>query len=81
MKRSEILGSIVTWLEQTQYIDLPTAAGSDFEAAAKELLLKLEEEGMQPPAVKEPCETFVLHQGKYIKTEDSFMFTHKWDQE
>lgn len=47
----------------------------------EDIFKAIEELGMQPPAVKEPCETFALHQGKYIKTEDSFMFTHKWDQE
>lgn len=48
---------------------------------AEEMLTKLEQLGMQPPAVKEPCESFVLHNGQHIRVQDSFMFVHKWDQE
>jgi hypothetical protein len=45
------------------------------------VLCALEAAGMQPPAIQEPCETFVLHNGKYVKTEDSFVFTNKWEEE
>lgn len=48
---------------------------------AEEMLFKLEQLGMQPPAIKEPCETFVLYNGKYVKTEDSFVFTSRWEDE
>jgi hypothetical protein len=49
MKRSEIIAEIILWLEQTDYLNLPTAQGSDFSRAADELLTKLEKAGMQPP--------------------------------
>lgn len=73
MKRSEAIRIISDLFSE---LNIP-----NHEEEAIRALIKVEEMGMQPPAVKEPCETFVLHQGKYIKTEDSFMFTHKWDQE
>lgn len=77
MKRSEAQKAIVDTLRAMRM------AEPDYsdENIAKHILLTLETEGMQPPAIKEPCETFVLHNGQYIKTEDSFIFTHKWDAE
>lgn len=48
---------------------------------AEQILDALEKAGMQPPAIKEPCETFVLYNGKYVKTEDSFVFTSRWEDE
>lgn len=45
------------------------------------LNIAIEDLGLEPPAVKEPCESFVLHNGQYIKVADSFVFTHKWDEE
>lgn len=76
MKRSEVITHIANLLNKLSIHD-----GLDANSEAAHILAELESMGVQPPAVKEPCETFVLHQGKYIKTEDSFMFTHKWDQE
>lgn len=52
MKRSEALTEIIFWLEQTDHINLPTTAGSDFNKAAEELLSRLEELGMLPPKTK-----------------------------
>jgi hypothetical protein len=76
MKRSEILKLL------DKKLNSKCGYGTVFEDKdTEEVLSFLEELGMQPPAIKEPCETFVLHQGKYVKTEDSFVFTHKWDQE
>ena len=73
MKRSEIINELCYFLD-TEY-DL---AHPD---KARLIISKLEELGMQPPAVKEPCETFVVHNGRYIQTDNSFIFTHKWDEE
>lgn len=69
MKRSEAIKLI----EET--------LNSPYDHPAVTLLMKLEEAGMTAPAIKEPCETFILYNGQYIKTEDSFTFVHKWDEE
>lgn len=81
MKRSEPLYDLSALLQNTEHIDVPMSQHIQDEKLALEILSKLEELGMQPPSIKEPCETFVLYNGKYVKTEDSFMFTHKWDEE
>ena len=73
MKRSEMINLIQELLNANGMNGLSTGPN--------EVLTLIEEAGMQPPAIKEPCETFVLHNGQYIKTEDSFIFTHKWDAE
>jgi hypothetical protein len=75
MKRSEIKKEVFELLESIHSHPEGNATLSET------ILLHLEKLGMQPPAIKEPCETFVLHNGKYVKTEDSFIFTHKWDEE
>jgi len=75
MKRSE------AFIALEKMIDDARNTEETSRQIAIDLIGKLEELGMQPPAIKEPCETFVLHQGRYVKTEDSFMFTHKWDEE
>ena len=69
MKRSELIKEIEFILT------------SNYDYPAVTILQKLEELGVQAPAVKEPCESFVLHNGQYIKVADSFVFTHKWDEE
>lgn len=72
-------------MKRSEIIRIIRDAVSDFNAKDEldegYILSKLEEAGMQPPAIKEPCETFVLYNGQYVKTEDSFIFTHKWDEE
>ena len=73
MKRSEMINLIQELLNANGMNGLSTGPN--------EVLTLIGEAGMQPPAIKEPCETFVLHNGQYIKTEDSFIFTHKWDAE
>lgn len=75
MKRSQIIDTIITGFYGIE------EASDESKTRAEIILKRLEEAGMQPPAIKEPCETFVLHNGQYIKTEDSFIFTHKWDEE
>ena len=81
MKRSDAIHELIAELDKWGCLPKEESAPGDSGYVANNILCKLEELGMQPPAVKEPCETFVLHNGQYIKTEDSFMFTHKWDQE
>lgn len=75
MKRSEVKKEIFELLECVH--SHPEGNAS----LAESILLHLETLGMEPPSIKEPCETFVLHNGRYVKTEDSFIFTHKWDEE
>ena len=75
MKRSEIISVI----QDTLIDEGDLQPISDYLAQC--ILTKLEEAGIQPPAIKEPCETHVLYQGRYVKTDDSFIFTHKWDEE
>ena len=76
MKRSEVITHIANLLDKLSIHD-----GLDANSEAAHILAELESMGIQPPAVKEPCETFVLFQGQYHKTEDSFHFVHKWDEE
>lgn len=71
MKRSEMIDIIFSELHGLD--DQPEVSRRIMEA--------IEQAGMTPPAIKEPCESFVLHNGQYIKVEDSFVFTHKWDDE
>lgn len=73
MKRSEL----VTKLQE--HINQLAASGAGY--SANDIVLALESLGMQPPAIKEPCETFVLFNGQYVKTEDSFVFTSRWEDE
>jgi hypothetical protein len=80
MKRSEILTII-----QNAIVEHNKDIG-DFEGygaySHKLILTKLEEAGMVPPEVKEPCETLYLdHTGQVVKGEDSFVFVHKWEAE
>lgn len=65
-------------MKRSEIINLITDIVGD---KANEVLQKLEEAGMQPPAIKEPCESFVLANGQYLKVADSFVFTNKWDEE
>lgn len=86
MKRSEIIRELYLKLDNLGLgTDDSIIEESEFKQVtsthAEEILTYLETLGMCPPAIKEPCETFVLHQGRYVKTEDSFIFTHKWDEE
>jgi len=76
MKRSEMAKKLEDYL-------LENLRMRDFtdEDSGTYVLNFIEELGMQAPAIKEPCETFVLHNGKYVKVEDSFIFTNKWDAE
>lgn len=77
MKRSEMIVELEILLD-------PYMEGIEHDELTRRVnlvLTRLEQLGVQPPAIKEPCETFVLHNGQYIRTEDSFVFTHKWDDE
>ena len=73
MKRSEFITQLGDFLRVYEQ-------GSDYEDA-ESILNKILDLGMKPPEAKEPCETFVLHNGRYVQTENSFIFTHKWDEE
>jgi len=86
MKRSEAIDLILSKLHNLELgTDDSIIEESEFELArvghATDILDFLEELGMEPPAVREPCETFVLYNGQYIKTEDSFTYTRRWDEE
>ncbi len=76
MKRSEIQKLI-----ETRLYELNVDSNGATEMIGEKILQALEEAGMQPPSIKEPCETWVLINGKHVRTEDSFVFTHKWDEE
>ena len=75
MRRDNVLKEIFELLE---YNNSHPEANTKL---AEDILFHLETLGMKPPESKEPCETFVLHKGGYVKTEDSFVFTYKWDEE
>ena len=77
MKRSEIISIIDSELAGL----FGVTEQQERTEKAKAILLALEEVGIQPPAIKEPCTTEVFYNGRYVKTEDSFIFTHKWDEE
>ena len=77
MKRSEAVNIVAEYLNNFRHGE----TWADTIRDAAELMYILETTGMTPPAVKEPCTTEVLYNGRYVKTEDSFIFTHKWDEE
>ena len=54
---------------------------NNFKEVSVNILKTLEALGIQPPGIKEPCNTFVLFNGQYVQTEDSFVFTNRWDNE
>ena len=73
MKRSEMV-------EQIRKV-LAMNGKDNGEGELEEALLHtIEVLGMSPPSIKEPCESYVLHNGKHLRVEDSFIFTHKWDE-
>lgn len=49
MKRSELVTKIEEYLLYTEHLDIPCSLGSDFKAAAKELVVLIEQAGMLPP--------------------------------
>ena len=49
MKRSELVTRIEEYLLHTQHLDIPCSLGSDFKAAAEELVVLIENVGMLPP--------------------------------
>ena len=53
MKRSELVTRIEEYLLHTQHLDIPCSIGSDFKAAAEELVVLIENVGMLPPVDKE----------------------------
>ena len=75
MKRSEVKLEIINILEKLN----SNPEGN--VAIAEEILSKLESAGMEPPAVKDPCETFVVYNGTQLKIEDSFIYTNRWENE
>lgn len=49
MKRSELVTKIEEYLLYTEHLDIPCSLGSDFKAAAEELVVLIEKTGMLPP--------------------------------
>lgn len=49
MKRSELVTKIEEYLLHTEHLDIPCSLGSDFKAAAEELVVLIEDAGMLPP--------------------------------
>ena len=49
MKRSELVTRIEEYLLHTEHLDIPCSLGSDFKAAAEELVILIEKTGMLPP--------------------------------
>ena len=49
MKRSKLVTRIEKYLLDTQHLDIPCSLGSDFKAAAEELVFLIEQAGMLPP--------------------------------
>lgn len=49
MKRSELVTKIEEYLLYTEHLDIPCSLGSDFNAAAEELVILIEKNGMLPP--------------------------------
>lgn len=50
---------------------------------AEEILSKIEELGMSPPEVSEPCQTIVIDSrtGQQLQVENSTVFVRKWEEE
>lgn len=58
MKRSELVTRIEEYLLHTQHLNIPCSLGSDFNAAANELVALIEQAGMLPPGYMKPIEFF-----------------------
>lgn len=76
MKRSQIERAI-----EDKLYEINVDSNGAMEMVGQTILNLLEEMGMQPPSVKEPCETWVLVNGRHVRTEDSFVFINKWEEE
>ena len=49
MKRSEVYNKILTYIWNTQHLNIPSSLGSDFNQVAEDILYLIEESGMTPP--------------------------------
>ena len=74
MKRSELVTRIENYLLDTQHLDIPCSLGSDFKAAAEELVVLIENVGMLPP-FKEPKKLSVM------QDEEKYTMYYKWEPE
>lgn len=76
MKRSDMISLILT--ELSPYFD-STDRYNRGECATS-VLKSMEEAGMTPPAVKEPCPThYIDAMGQVQRGEDSVLFVHRWE--
>lgn len=78
MKKSELLDLIEQYIVHTPHLDIPCSLGSDFRAAAEELLELIEKAGMKPPARKIDYEEYIAIRQL---CQEPFNEFHKWDKE
>ncbi len=72
MKRSELVTRIEEYLLHTQHLNVPCSLGSDFKAAAEELVVLIEQAGMRPPKER-VVKNYISHTHTYI--------TESWETE
>lgn len=81
MKRTQILDIIRLQINQF-YGAAPFVNQAEYDALSRQLLETLEQNGMVPPAVKEPCPThYIDAMGQVKQGEDSYAFVHRWEDE
>lgn len=76
MKRSELVTRIKEYLLYTQHLDIPCSLGSDFKAAAEELVVLIENVGMLPPKA---CIERSVRVGDEQRT--AYHNTNEWEPE
>lgn len=76
MKRSELVTRIEEYLLHTEHLDIPCSLGSDFKAAAEELVILIEKTGMLPPKA---CIERSVRVGDEQRT--AYHNTHEWEPE
>jgi hypothetical protein len=80
MKRSELVTRIEEYLLHTEHLDIPCSLGSDFKAAAEELVVLIEKAGMIPPKTKALLSDF--YSGFSQEFLDEHQFTvNRWETE
>ena len=76
MKRSEMVNIIEEYLCHTEHLDIPCSLGSDFKAAAKEIVALIEQAGMLPPKA---CIERSVRVGDEQRT--AYHNTNEWEPE
>ena len=81
MKQSTMIDIIRFQINQF-YGAAPFVNQAEYDALSRQILSTIENNGMVPPEVKEPCAThFIDATGQVQRGEDSYTFVHKWENE